>query len=88
LRANPAILPANLQNQSTITAIVKDQFNFPIEGKTVYFTEDDPAGGINPAEVGTDSDGIATTKYTAGNAAREVKITATARQGGIETPTD
>ena len=89
LRANPAILPANNTNTSEITAIVKDQFNLPIGGKLVYFTDDDPAGSItgsNPAN--TDSDGVATTTYTAGNAAREVKITATAQQGGVETPTD
>lgn len=88
LRADPAILPANLTNQSTITAIVKDQFNLPIEGKDVYFTDDDAAGIVSPDVVGTDSDGEAITKYTAGNTAREVKITATAAQGGINTPTD
>jgi hypothetical protein len=89
LRANPAILPANGINTSQITAIVKDQFNLPIGGKLVYFTEDDPSGSIgipNPAT--TDADGVALTVYTAGNSAREVKITATAEQGGVETPTD
>jgi len=89
LRANPAILPANGVNTSQITAIVKDQFNLPIGGKLVYFTEDDPSGSIgvpNPAT--TDSEGVAQTTYTAGNSAREVKITATAEQGGVETPTD
>jgi hypothetical protein len=89
LRANPAILPANGVNTAQITAIVKDQFNLPIAGKNVYFTEDDPVGtitGPNPAT--TDSDGAATTTYTAGTSAREVKITATAQQGGVETPTD
>ena len=89
LRANPAILPANLTNTSEITAIVKDQFNLPIGSKLVYFTEDDDDGeiiGANPAN--TDSDGVAVTTYRAGNTAREVKITATAQQGGVETPTD
>lgn len=89
LRANPAILPANLTNTSEITAIVKDQFNLPIGAKPVYFTEDDALGeliGPNPAN--TDSDGVAKTTYRAGNTAREVKITATAQQGGVETPTD
>lgn len=89
LRANPAILPANGVNTSEITAIVKDQFNLPIGGKLVNFTEDDPTGsitGANPAT--TDSEGVATTTYTAGTSAREVKITATAQQGGVETPTD
>lgn len=83
LRATPAILPADGNAQSTITAIVKDQFNAPITpvGKLVTFTDDDPDGvilGDNP--VGTDVDGIATVQYKAGNTAREVKITATAQQ--------
>lgn len=89
LRANPAILPANGTNVSSITAIVKDQFNLPIVGKLVYFTEDDPNGSITgPNPANTDSDGVATTAYTAGTTAREVKITATAQQGGVETPID
>jgi len=89
LRANPAILPANGVNTSQITAIVKDQFNLPIEGKLVYFTEDDPNGNITgPNPANTDVDGVALTTYTAGTTAREVKITATAQQGGVETPTD
>lgn len=89
LRANPAILPANHQNTSEITAIVKDQFNLPISSKSVYFTDDDSVGNIignNPAN--TDSDGVAITTYQAGTSAREVKITATAQQGGVETPED
>lgn len=89
LRANPAILPANSTSTSSITAIVKDQFNLPIVAKPVTFTEDDPAGSIigsNPAN--TDSDGVAITTYRAGSSAREVKITATAQQGGVDSPTD
>lgn len=82
LRANPAILPANGVNTSTITAIVKDQFNLPIESKLVYFTEDDPNGGITgPNPANTDANGIAVTTYTAGTTAREVKCTSTAQQG-------
>jgi len=89
LRANPAILPANQTNTSEITAIVKDQFNLPIAGKEVYFTDDDNPGDIIGSNPGyTDSDGVATTIYKAGNTAREVKITATAQQGGVESPTD
>lgn len=88
LRANPAILPANGSNVSTITAIVKDQFDLPVVGKAVYFTEDDTYGSITSNPVNTDSDGEAVTGYQAGTTAREVKITATAQQGGVETPTD
>ena len=82
LRVNPAILPANGVNTATITAIVKDQFNLPIEAKLVYFTDDDSTGnisGANPAN--TNVDGVAVTTYTAGTSAREVKLTATAQQG-------
>ena len=81
LRAEPAIIPANGVNTSTITAIVKDQFNLPIVSKLVYFTDDDPNGAItgsNPAN--TDADGVAVTSYTAGITAREVKITSTSQQ--------
>jgi hypothetical protein len=76
LRVNPAILPANGVNTSTITAIVKDQFNLPIVAKLVYFTEDDDTGAISgPNPANTDSNGVATTTYTAGTSAREVKLT-------------
>jgi hypothetical protein len=82
LRVNPAILPADGASKSTITAIVRDQFNRPISGKSVYFTDDDPDGEILPPNPKTtDANGEASTQYQAGNEAREVKITATAEQG-------
>jgi hypothetical protein len=80
LRANPAILPANGVNVSNITAIVKDQYNNPMVGKIVYFTDDDPVGAILTTNVNTNGAGSATTSYKAGTAAREVKITATVQQ--------
>lgn len=81
LSADPAILPADTVSTSTITAIVRDQFNNPISSKPVTFTEDDSVGYISPpTTVNTDSDGIAQVTYNAGNTAREVKITATASQ--------
>ena len=83
LSADPAILPANSGGSSStsdITAIVKDQFNLPIVARIVYFTEDDPNGYVTPTNDNTDSDGIATTIYTAGTSAREVRLTATAQQ--------
>jgi hypothetical protein len=80
LRANPAILPANGVNVSTITAIVKDQYNSPMVGKIVYFTDDDPVGAILTTNVNTTGDGSAITAYKAGTSAREVKITATVQQ--------
>lgn len=81
LRAEPAILPANGTNVASITAIVKDQFNLPISGKLVYFTDDDPDGQILSTPVTTDALGIAQTSYKAGVSAREVRVTATAQQG-------
>ena len=83
LNADPAILPANSGGSSStsdITAIVKDQFNLPIVGRLVYFTEDDPDGYVNPTNDNTDSNGVATTIYTAGTSAREVRLTGTAQQ--------
>ncbi len=82
LDAEPAILPANGVNNSTITAIVKDQFNLPISSKNVYFTEDqDPGQGyITVSPVSTNANGVAQTTYKAGTIATEVKITATAEQ--------
>lgn len=80
LQADPAILPANGVNQSDITAIVKDQFLQPIASRLVYFTDDDTVGAITTSPVNTNANGVATTKYTSGTTAREVKITATAQQ--------
>jgi len=80
LAAEPAILPANGVNTSTITAIVKDQFNLPISGKSVAFTEDDPVGSITATPISTNANGVAQTAYKAGTTAREVKVTATAQQ--------
>ncbi len=81
LRADPAILPANGVNPSTITAIVKDQFNLPVQQKQVFFTDDDPNGSILSSPVNTDANGIAITTYIAGITAREVRVTSTAQQG-------
>lgn len=80
LRAEPAILPANGVNTSTITAIVKDQFNLPIASKLVAFTDDDTVGTILTTPVNTDANGVATTQYRSGTSAREVRITSTAQQ--------
>lgn len=81
LRSDPAILPANGVNPAAITAIVKDQFNLPVQQKQVFFTDDDPNGSILSSPVNTDANGVAQTTYIAGITAREVRITATAQQG-------
>jgi hypothetical protein len=80
LSADPAILPADLVSNSTITAIVKDQFLAPIASKIVDFSDDDPNGYIINPSVSTDSDGVAVTSYKAGSTANEVRITATVQQ--------
>ena len=80
LRADPAILPANGVNVSTIQAVVKDQFNLPVIARQVAFTDDDEIGSILTSPVNTNGEGVAETTYKSGVSAREVRITATARQ--------
>ncbi len=80
LRAEPAILPANGVNTSTITAIVKDQFNLPVVARLVAFEDDDPNGTILTTPVNTDGTGTAVTQYRSGTTAREVRVTSTAQQ--------
>ncbi len=80
MSADPAILPANGVSPSTIVAVVKDQFNLPIESRQVFFTDDDPVGSITISPVNTNSDGVAQTTYVAGTSAREVRLSATAQQ--------
>lgn len=80
LRSNPSILPANGINTATITAVVKDQFNLPVQQRLVYFVDDDPNGAILSSPINTDVNGVAVTTYKAGTTAREVRITSTAQQ--------
>jgi len=83
LLASPAIIAANNVSDSTITAVVKDQFGAPVVGRLVSFEVPTGAGygsitGGTPKN--TDSDGRATTVYTAGNDALTVTVTATVSQ--------
>jgi len=81
LQAVPAVIPADSGvSSSLITAVVKSQFLLAISGRQVTFTDDDSVGYLSVTNVLTDSDGVAQTTYYSGNAAREVKITATAKQ--------
>ena len=59
---------------------VKDQFFQPVIGRQVSFSEDDANGTVAPPNDNTDSQGQASTIYTAGTTARQVKITATVQQ--------
>lgn len=80
LTATPAIIAADGVTTSTITAIVRDQFDNPIASRLVSFTDDDtsgaPAGLVTPTSATTNSLGIATTSYKAGTIAKTVTITA------------
>lgn len=80
LNASPAILPANGVNESTITAVVKDQFNQPVSEKLVNFTDDDDVGFMTGISVNTNQYGVAVTNYHSGTQAREVRVTCTAQQ--------
>ena len=78
--SDPAILPADGNSVSVITAVVRDQFNQPVPSRLVVFTEDDPDGVMTSSNVATDVNGLAITSYRAGISAREVRVTATAQQ--------
>jgi hypothetical protein len=81
LQAVPAVIPADhWVSSSQITAVVKSQFLLAIGGRQVNFADDDSVGYLSVTAINTDSDGVAQTVYYAGDAAREVKITATAKQ--------
>ena len=85
LKASPAILPADGTQLSTITAIVKDQFNLPITGVPVSFTREPPTEGeiLQPNPDYSDDLGVASTYYQAGVNAAEIVITATASQADV-----
>ena len=79
LSAEPAIISADGISTSTITAIVRDQFDQPIPSRTVNFSDDDtsgaPEGSVSPTSAATNSDGKAFTTYTAGTEPKLVQIT-------------
>jgi len=88
LSANPALIAANGFSTSNIDAFVKDQFLQPIFNKNVDFSIQsgdgdlsdgiDMGGGVERDD--TDEDGKASVIYTAGTAAQEIWIRATAAQ--------
>lgn len=54
--------------QSVVRAVVRDQNNNPVKNRTVAFTLNGaPGGQINPATAITDSQGLASTVFTADN---------------------
>lgn len=80
LTATPAIISADGVSTATIVAIVRDQFDEPMQGRTVTFSDSDtsgsPAGTVNPTATVTDANGRAVTTYTAGTVSNLVTITA------------
>ena len=81
ISASPTIVPTGGYN-STITAVVRDQYNNPAAGKTVNWS-DDAGGRLSPTSSTTDIFGRATTTYTSGETETDVKITATVPSGLI-----
>lgn len=54
--------------QSVVRAVVRDQNNNPVKNRSIAFTLDGaPGGQINPATAITDSQGLASTVFTADN---------------------
>lgn len=78
--AEPTILPADGTTTSSITAVVKDQYNNVVSGKTVYWS-DDAGGRLSPTNSTTDAFGRAYTTYTAVSSETDVKITASVTNG-------
>ncbi|QBL08898.1 hypothetical protein E0Z06_04910 [Rheinheimera sp. D18] len=77
VQASPSQLGVN--EQSSVRAIIRDSKNNPVKGKTVNFVLTGDAGGLlNPASGITNSQGIASTIYTATAAtgANSVHVTA------------
>lgn len=71
LQADPTLIGVNAEGstdeQSIITAVVRDPNDNPVANKTVSFNLTDPSGcSISPASAITDAFGRATTVYTAG----------------------
>jgi hypothetical protein len=80
LQADPAVIPADSGvSSSVITAVVKSQFLNAISSRRVDFTQDGD-GSLSTSWDITDADGVANTTYFSGSTAREVKVTATAKQ--------
>ena len=78
--AEPSILPADGTTTSAITAIVRDQYNNPVQSKTVNWA-DDAGGRLSPVSSVTDVFGRANTTYTATDTEDDVKITASVANG-------
>lgn len=80
--ADPAIVPADGNTTSAITAVVRDQYNDLISsGKAVNWSDDSGEDRLDSAQTFTDDFGTARNTYTAGVTEQDVKITASIVNG-------
>ena len=86
VQASPSQLGVN--EQSSIRAIVLDANNNPVKNKTVSFVLTGAAGGtINPASSITNSQGIASTVFTATSPTGSNEVVVTANVDGVSANT-
>lgn len=76
----PNILPTTGLNTSEAIAVVKDQYLFPTEWKSVSFSADDTVGFMTISENLTDTNGVAVSYYQAGISVGVVTVTASTTQ--------
>ena len=81
LSVTPAVISADSTATAAVVATVRDQYNLPVSGVSVAFTENDSVDAPDGAEIvspiSTNTNGQATTTFTAGNAEKTVRVTAT-----------
>ena len=80
LTATRAIISADGDSTTEITAVVTDQFDDPVASRLVNFSDDDVAGAdpgfVSPTSANTNANGEAQTTYEAGTEPAVVTITA------------
>jgi len=81
VRAEPQIIAADGgTDKSDITVTVRDQFNQPVDGRTVTLADDNANGTLTAISLVTNGDGQVKTVYNSGDDDTIVKITATVTQ--------
>ena len=79
--ANPSIIPADASATSAITATLRDQYNDPVSGKTVNWSEDSGGNRLSAGNSQTNDAGVANNVYLSGTTEQDVKITASITNG-------